>query len=125
MPRRVLSIGQCVPDQSAIARMLTGRFGVEVLSADKAEDGLAALRGGSIDLVLVNRKLDCDYTDGLEIIRQIKADAALSNIPCMLVSNYAEHQQTAVAAGAEHGFGKAELGSPQTHERLKSFLTPS
>ena len=26
------------------------------------------------DLVLVNRKLDSDYSDGLEIIKQIKAD---------------------------------------------------
>ncbi|MCE9553767.1 MAG: response regulator, partial [Planctomycetes bacterium] len=114
MPKRVLSVGQCVPDHTAISRMLKSRFGVEVVAADKADDALAALRGGPIDLVLVNRKLDCDYTDGLEIIRQIKADEALKDVPCMLISNYAEHQETATEAGAEYGFGKAELEKPET-----------
>ena len=125
MKKRVLSVGQCVPDQNAIARMLAGRYGAEVLKADKADDALAALRSAPIDLVLVNRKLDCDYTDGLDIIRQIKADATLTHIPCMLVSNYTEHQDTAVAAGAQRGFGKAELDHPQTQERLQQVLSPS
>jgi two-component system chemotaxis response regulator CheY len=125
MNKRVLSVGQCGPDHSAISRMLTRRFGVEVIAADQANDALAALRGGPIDLVLVNRKLDCDYTDGLEIIRQIKADTALKHVPCMLVSNYAEHQKTAAEAGAEYGFGKAELEQPKTQARLKQFLAPT
>ncbi len=30
---------------------------------------LAELRGGQFDLVLVNRKLDSDYSDGIEVIR--------------------------------------------------------
>ncbi len=71
---------------------------------------------------MVNRKLDIDYTDGLEIIRQIKADPQLAAVPCMLVTNYAEHQQAAVAAGAEPGFGKLELGSPETRAKLARFL---
>lgn len=125
MPKRVLSVGQCMPDHTAISRMLKSRFGVEVVAADKADDALAALRGGPIDLVLVNRKLDCDYTDGLEIIGQIKSDAALKNVPCMLISNYAEYQETAVAAGAEYGFGKAELEKRETQARLKLILSPS
>jgi len=122
MNKRVLSVGQCGPDHSAISRMLARRFGVEVVAADKANDALATLRGGPIDLVLVNRKLDCDYTDGLEIIRQIKTDAMLKDVPCMLISNYTEHQETAVEAGAEYGFGKAELEKPETQARLKQIL---
>ena len=123
MSKGVLSVGQCVPDHTSISRMLKSRFDVEVVAADKADDALAALRSGPIDLVLVNRKLDCDYTDGLEIIKQIKADATLKDVPCMLVSNYAEHQETAVEAGAEYGFGKAELEKPETQDRLKLFLS--
>jgi two-component system chemotaxis response regulator CheY len=111
-----------MPDQSSITRILTRHFDVEVLTADKSDDALAALRSGPIDLVLVNRKLDCDYSDGLEIIRQIKADAELKATPCMLVSNYAEHQETAVAAGAERGFGKSHLENAETQDRLKGFL---
>jgi len=122
MKKRVLSVGQCMPDQASITRMLTRHFDVEVLAADKADDALAALRSGPIDLVLVNRKLDCDYSDGLEIIRQIKADDELKATPCMMVSNYPEHQDTAVTAGAERGFGKAELDKAETWDRLKGIL---
>ena len=49
-------------------------FGAEVVPADTAADALAALGHEKFDLVMVNRKLDADYSDGIEIIRQIKAD---------------------------------------------------
>ena len=41
----------------------------------------------------------------------------------MLVTNYAEHQEEAVAVGAERGFGKLELNE-QTAQRLKPILGP-
>ena len=40
----------------------------------------------------------------------------------MLVSNYSEHQQTAVEAGAIEGFGKAQLDAPATQEKLARVL---
>ena len=40
----------------------------------------------------------------------------------MLVSNYADAQQAAVAAGAIEGFGKAELGADETEEKLRAVL---
>jgi len=72
--------------------------------------------------VLVNRKLDCDYSDGVDVIRQIKADPELAEIPVMLITNYAEHQEAAVAIGALRGFGKLEYGKPETLERLQPIL---
>jgi two-component system chemotaxis response regulator CheY len=81
------------------------------------------LRQGAYDLVLINRKLDADYSDGLEIVRAIKADPQLtSSVPVMLVTNYPEHQDAAVAAGAARGFGKLEYGNPQTVEKLRPYL---
>jgi two-component system chemotaxis response regulator CheY len=71
---------------------------------------------------MINRKLDADYSDGIEIIRQIKADPQLAATPCMLVTNYPEHQEVAVAAGAEPGFGKLGYNRPETRERLARFL---
>jgi hypothetical protein len=43
----------------------------------------------------------------------------------MLITNYADHQDAAVAAGAHRGFGKKELGLPVTHQRLAAILTPT
>lgn len=102
--------------------MLEKRFGAEVVQADGPADALDALRKRPIDLVLVNRKLDQDYSDGLEIIKQIKADAKLAAVPCMLITNYPDQQEVAVAAGAEYGFGKKALYADETQARLSKIL---
>jgi two-component system chemotaxis response regulator CheY len=122
MSRTVLDVGQCVPDHAAIRRLLEKNFEVKVEQTDALEDTLSRLRDRPVDLVLINRKLDVDYSDGLEILKAIKADARLSSLPVMLVTNYPEHQQMAVDAGAEQGFGKDSLHAPATLERLRKFL---
>jgi CheY-like chemotaxis protein len=122
MTKRVLDVGNCSPDFSAIKRYLTSHFDCEVLQADKADDALETLRKQRVDLVTVNRKLDCDYSDGIEVIRQIKADPKLNDIPVMLITNYPEHQEEAMAIGAFRGFGKLEYGKPETLERLQPIL---
>jgi CheY-like chemotaxis protein len=123
MPKRVLDVGQCGPDHATISSYLKKNFGCDVGSADGAIDTLDQLKNGQFDLVLVNRKLDADYSDGIEVIKQIKAEASLSRIPVMLVTNYPEHQEAAVAVGAIRGFGKLEFNNPDTRARLEEVLS--
>ncbi|HMP07461.1 MAG TPA: response regulator [Lacipirellulaceae bacterium] len=120
--KRVLDVGNCGPDHAAIKQYLAGQFDCEVLQAHGEEDALAALRGGGVDLVLINRKLDRDYSDGVDILRRIKADPDLAATPVMLVTNYADHQDAAVALGALRGLGKLELGRPEPRARLAPVL---
>lgn len=122
MPKRVLDVGQCVPDHTTIRNYLTSRFDVEIMRTHGPEDTFDALRKQKYDLVLINRKLDRDYSDGLEILKQIKADEKLASTPVMLVTNYPDHQDAAVAAGAERGFGKLEFDKPETEQKLAQFL---
>lgn len=122
MPPRVLDVGQCVPDHTSIRQMLEQNFQAEVVRTHGPADTLEQLGGGQFDLVLINRKLDADYTDGMEILKQIKADEQLSGVPVMLVTNYEEHQQLAMQAGAERGFGKDSIHSADTRENLARFL---
>ena len=123
MPSKtVLSIGQCRPDNAAITHFLTSNFDVDVLATDLADDSLTALQANSVDLILINRKLDTDYSDGMEIMKLIKSDPRTEPIPVMLISNFAESQEQAVEAGATYGFGKAELSSPETIERVRGAL---
>jgi two-component system chemotaxis response regulator CheY len=120
--KRVLDVGQCSPDHWSIKHLIEGELGAEIVQAHLQNEALEQLRAGKFDLVLVNRKFDADYSDGLELIRAIKADAALATVPVMLVSNYPEYQAEAVAAGALPGFGKAELRQPATKEKLSAIL---
>ena len=102
--------------------MVEQAFGASVLQSHGLDDTLAMLREQSIDLVTINRKLDQDYSDGLEIARAIKADPQLQAIPVMLITNYEEHQQAAIAIGCVRGFGKLALAAPSTRETLRPFL---
>lgn len=120
--KRVLNVGQCAMDHGTIRRLIEQNFEARVVPADSGDEALAQLRAGVYDLVLVNRKLDADYSDGLDVLRAIKADAALAALPVMLVSNYPDAQAEAVAAGAVPGFGKAHVSSPETLERLQTYL---
>lgn len=122
MTKRVLDVGQCGPDHATIRNYLTANFDCEVVQTHGPADTLAELRSGRFDLVLINRKLDADYSDGIEILRAIKADTATEGVPVMLVTNYADHQEAAVAAGAHRGFGKLEFDRVETREKLAAVL---
>ena len=123
MPQQtVLDVGNCSPDHASIKRFLTQHFDVNVLQAHGPSDTLTTLRSRSVDLVLINRKLDQDYTDGIEILKLIKSDAELASIPVMIITNYEEHQTAAMALGAVRGFGKLEYQLPETRQRLAAIL---
>ena len=102
--------------------MIENNFDATVLQADKANDTLATLAKHEVDLILVNRKLDCDYTDGMLIIQQLKADGRYAKIPVMLVTNYEDHQQQAMAIGALRGFGKLSLSTAENLANLAQVL---
>ena len=123
MPSKiVLSVGQCRPDHAAISHFLTSNFDVQVLATDLLSDTVQTLRDHAIDLVLINRKLDADYSDGMEILKVVKETPETTHIPVMLVSNFADAQTAAVQAGATYGFGKSELNSPDSVERVRTIL---
>ncbi len=122
MTRRVLSVGQCGLDHGNISRALGQAFAAEVVPAATASQALSLLRQGDFALVLVNRVLDADGASGLDLVRHIKSDEQLGRVPVMLVSNFADAQEQAVAAGAEPGFGKAALHAAETLARLRPYL---
>jgi hypothetical protein len=70
-------------------------------------------------LILVNRVLDADGSDGMALIQEFVRSGT---VPVMLVSNYPEYQAKAVALGARPGFGKAALRDPATVELLRVVL---
>jgi CheY-like chemotaxis protein len=122
MSKLVIDCGNCAPDHAAIRRLIESRFAAKVVQTENGDETLQRLETGRADLILVNRKLDCDYSDGLEVIRLLKAHPQWKSIPVMLITNYAEHQQAAVDLGALPGFGKLSLNDPATAELLHPLL---
>ena len=122
MKKRILDVGQCDMDHGNISRMLAEHFDVAIDRAHLANDAVRLIQENTYDLILVNRVLDRDHSEGIDILHELKADDSRTAPPVMLVSNYAESQQQAVNAGAIMGFGKSELATPETIAKLKTVL---
>jgi CheY-like chemotaxis protein len=122
MTKHVLDVGNCAMDHSSIRSMLEGQFSVQVTQAHGWADASEHLQRQPFDLVLVNRILDRDGSEGLEIIRQMKSEIDWKDTPVMLITNFSEHQERAVMAGALQGFGKRAIGDPQTVDMLRPIL---
>ncbi|MEM6470478.1 MAG: response regulator [Planctomycetota bacterium] len=122
MPKTVVDCGNCGPDFHSIRQFITSHFDAVVIQTHGRDDTLKQLRKGDVDLVTVNRKLDRDYSDGMDVVKLIKSDEDYKDIPVMLVTNYEEHQQSAMDAGCVRGFGKLALRSDETAELLQPYL---
>ncbi|HMD53733.1 MAG TPA: hypothetical protein VKJ65_04200 [Phycisphaerae bacterium] len=121
MPPRVLDVGQCGFDHSAIAELIEKTCGAQVDAAQNADETQKLLTRNKYKLVLINRILDVDGSSGVELIKNL---CAKSNCPpVMLVSNLPDAQLQAIAAGAIEGFGKAVIHLPQTAEYLRQVLS--
>lgn len=122
---QVLSVGNCSFDHRSLVELFTEHFGAAVHRAHSAKDAFEQLERSDIDLVVVNRQFDGDGDSGLDLIRRLKNDPRFADVPVMLLSNYPEYQQQAVAAGALPGFGKSALRSRETLERVRQALATS
>lgn len=116
----VLSVGQCGADEPQIRALLKK---VQVSRVDQAHSSAEALRfiqQQHYHLILINRVLDVTGESGhslLSRIVEVRPEQAV-----MLVSNYPEAHQEAVALGGLYGFGKSELSSPTTAEKIRKAL---
>ena len=108
---RILSVGQCGFDHGVISRHLQKHFSATTVRANTHDDALADLHANGVDLVLVNRITDDDGSEGLDLIRSMKADPTIADLPVMLVSDHTSAQNEAMTLGALKGFGKSDLQS--------------
>ena len=122
MGKKVVLVGHCGPDSSFLRMAVSSaERGLSVSMADDAQELKAALDAG-VELVLLNRELGWgfDQTYGVEVIKAL--GPAYPKTRFMLVSNYAEAQAAAVAAGGVPGFGKREIGQPRVGQLIRAAL---
>jgi two-component system chemotaxis response regulator CheY len=89
-----------VDDFSTMRRIIRNLLKeIGYVNADEAEDGVAALaklRGGSFDFVVSD--LNMPNMNGFELLREIRADAALKSLPVLLVTAEAKKEDIITAA---------------------------
>jgi|GEM_PF-573207 len=119
----VALVGHCGPDSFALAQFVRREApGALVKSISKQRDLDEALE--TLDALLVNRVLDGRFgnRDGVALIRALR-DRTNTNAPiAILVSNFANAQSNAEAAGAAPGFGKDDLRASAAADRLRSAI---
>ncbi|MCB1141741.1 MAG: response regulator [Leptospiraceae bacterium] len=120
--KKIMSVGQCNPDHFSIANFINSFLEAEIIRIDSTEEAIERLASEKVDLVLVNRKLDLDYTDGTILIEKMQKDEQFKSIPVMLISNFPEYQEEAKKMGAVQGFGKSDLGKPETIDLIQRTI---
>jgi hypothetical protein len=118
---KVVLVGHCGYDASQLHK--TVQSALPELPIESAnETGELQQHAASDALLLVNRKLDpgLGTDNGIELIKELADDGDAPRL--MLISNFAEAQSEAQAAGALPGFGKGGLGSETATERLKAAV---
>ncbi len=118
----LLDVGNCDPDHGMIRRMLTEHFDVRIDRVMFVDEALEKMRERVYSLVLFNRLIFDNGSEGIELLRQAKADPALRATPVMMISNYADAQKAGVDQGGEPGFGKNDVGAPLTVLLLAKYL---
>jgi len=119
---KVLDVGNCGPDHATLGWMLSNHFDVEIDRALCVDDALERMRACEYELVLVNRLIFDDASPGKRLIEDAKADKSIRKTPIMMISNFDDAQQDAVAAGAEPGFGKNDIFADSTVRLLSNYL---
>lgn len=115
--KKVVLVGHCGPDSFLLVNAVRSAVpGAEVVKNTEEKD----LWGTGGDLLLVNRVLDGFYNDekGLRIIEEATSRA----VPAMIISNYQDAQDAAVAAGGRPGFGKSEVRSDKAQNAIRAAL---
>lgn len=106
------------PQHMMLAATLLELNGYAVLKAENAEDGLALARSRQPDLVLMDIKLP--GMDGLEAVKQLRADAATRAIKVIVLTSFRDEYPEAeiLASGAD-----AFLPKPYHHKDFLGTMT--
>jgi DNA-binding NarL/FixJ family response regulator len=117
----IVLVGHCGVDGPRLQSALCSRVqGCDVLRINDLGELESACEQGA-DLLLVNREpIGFEGAQGVELIRQLSE--RYPDTKLMLVSDFPDVQEEAVAAGARLGFGKRDIDSPKMEQTVRQAL---
>jgi two-component system, chemotaxis family, chemotaxis protein CheY len=115
-----------IVDDSSVMRKIVERSlrqaGIEEMVVHEAGNGIEALellRAGKMDLILSD--INMPAMDGLELLRQIKAQNLAPGVPVVMITTESSegHVKQAIASGA-----RGYIRKPFTPEQVKERVLP-
>jgi CheY-like chemotaxis protein len=124
MPHTVMVVDDN-PDEIVIMKRVLLKTGLvkKIKTAPRGETALALLREKAADPALIFLDLKMPGMNGIDTVRQIRADACMRHIPVVIVTNSSleTDKKAAYDAGAD-GFLHKAFDMEQFQEDIKSFL---
>ena len=114
-----------IEDEEILAKILQDKFRNEDFLVETAGDGEAALpiaKNFSPDIVVLD--LILPKKDGFQVLKELKADSALKNVPVIILSNLGQEDEIkkGYALGAADYLVKAQNPIKAVVEKVKSYL---
>ena len=120
MPKKILII----EDEPALIKNLEMalKSDYEVSAAVNGQEGLRKAKGETPDLILLDVMLP--DTDGIEILKKLKADKKTDDIPVIVLTNLSDKETVSkiLAAGGKEYLVKADWNINDIVEKIKSLL---
>lgn len=117
-----------IEDDQRINKVYMAKLSVEgitVVTALDGEEGLRKIYSEKPDLVLLDLMLP--RKSGFDILKEIKADPKVKDIPVLILSNLAQEKEVeqGLALGAEDYLVKTDYSIQQVMEKIKKALKRS
>jgi two-component system chemotaxis response regulator CheY len=114
-----------IVDDCRTTRKILGHYvrssGYSVVYAENGLDAIEKLGTESVNLIMTD--LNMPYMDGIELIKTLRADPALSEIPILMITteNDEEEKDKAMSSGADGYLVKPVSGDKLT-QNIKDLL---
>ncbi|PJB08853.1 response regulator [bacterium (Candidatus Gribaldobacteria) CG_4_9_14_3_um_filter_33_9] len=114
-----------IEDDQRINKVYTAKLsieGIEVSTALDGEEGLRRIYDEKPDLILLDLMLP--KKSGFEILKEIKKDEKIKDIPVLILSNLAQEKEIeeGLALGAQDYLVKTNYSIQQVMEKIKKAL---
>ncbi|MGD1075411.1 MAG: response regulator [Thermodesulfovibrionales bacterium] len=117
---KIMIVDDCMTTRKLIGIYLKAK-GFEIVFAENGLDAMEKLATNKINMIITD--LNMPYMDGIELIKNLKADPNCASIPILMVTTEADPQERerAMAAGAD-GYAIKPVTADMVTQNIKDIL---